>query len=1167
MRSQTSPAAESHAANRLGQNRPVVRFLNRNLRRVRTGIENAALLRMKVFANDLGIMPEYLTVDYDPFFSETRTELISAGRVLQHAVFRNIYDHFQEIQTGESRPTQVEMPRNSQWKYVAVPGTRDLEVYGSNQRLQMYRKCSTQSGLVEYINLFHRGKKWRRDTYTPEGVLSRIQYRDLETGKFLIEHYHRPDGSIALIQLFRIENGQRELDRISLMNRDGYCVEEFSTQQEFIAHWLDQITRNPAQHYIMVSDRNQPYYPSLQRLKALPNKANVSVVAVIHNVHVKDALDIENSRTKFTYADILNDIQAPDAIVVGTPSQQRDICRRYGDGKLHVIPHTYSETTATPEIDFRQRDRKKLIYLARYHVEKNQQAAIRAFARVVKQIPDATLHFFGSGSQEVVLKNLVAELNLQDSVFVNGYANNVSAIYQSAGMSLLTSKEEGYPLVLMESLCQGCPVVTYNVNYGPADMLRDGETGFLVPVGDEEILAQRIIKLLESPALHEQMCISARRSSRTFGAKAVADGWKDLIAGLRSVPVAREVETTVGSAEVGTLASIRSALVGPVSKLAVFDDLSCSYDPQISHVYITLFQSGLPPIRWGSRRSTLLEALARNVTMIRKHKRFSDFNPADPTVCRILVEWVTEEYPVAIADVTTNHFNNHRFEPGITGFRFHYEGKTHYYMPTDAITKSHMTLKHALNDMSKKCGIAKESDKISKRVRRMKRRSIFYWMIKSKAVVTDGTREDLTLPLYRGYPMPVPEATTEVIEKAVYAGADWVVENMSSNGKFLYYYDGIKDTVVDHEHPTMVDPLYYNMLRHSGGTLLLLRAYELGGDTRYLEAARKSLEFLLTTCREHEVDGERATYVFFNRKSKLGGTGIALCALMHYFRLSGDSGYHETIEGMVRHLLSRVDDDGEMIGYYIHPKFCDGKPILAPDAEAKRGLFSFYYPGEALLGLALYCRHVVNGDNAFIERVKAISKRALDFLVHERPKRYPDLFTSLPSDGWLMQAIEEWSKFADFRDESWRNFVYSDADAMLEHMYTSKNSPYLDYPGGYFYEHGDHVYTDGARSEGLVAAYFLARDLGDEAHMQRYLDGCRLAAWNLLFAANTQASMYAHRFPEKSRGSFRFKLTRQWVRVDSAQHAVCFYARLASVDWVCTGNSDLDVFQAKQKPS
>ncbi|MDJ0741339.1 MAG: glycosyltransferase [Gammaproteobacteria bacterium] len=1124
---------------------PVVRFLNRHLGQKRSGIENAALLRIRAFETELGIVPQYLTVDYDPGFALTRAELIAAGHVSRQVVFQNLYDHFQEIDTHGNDDVRVEFPRNDDWTYVPVPDTHDLKVYGRNQRLLMYVKCSSRNGSVDYINHFHDGRKWRRDTYTPQGLLSRIQYRDIETGEFVNEHYLRPDGSVALIQLFTNQDGRRTLSRVSLMNRDGYCVEDFTSQQDLIAFWLDQLTTDPDTHYVLVSDRNQPYYRPLKNLKMLPGKDNVSVVSIIHSVHVKDALDIHSSRTKFTYAEVLDDIRAPDAVVVGTPSQRRDILRRYGNGNLHVIPHAYSQATAPRNLGFGQRNRKEVVCLGRYQAEKNQQVAIRAFASVVRAVPDATLQLYGAGSQKSALIDLVASLGLQDSVFVNDYASDVTAIYRAAGLSILTSKEEGYPLVLVESLSQGCPVVAFDVNYGPSDLIEHGESGFLVPPGDEQVLAQRICEVLENPGLHERMSANALASSRAFGVDVVADRWKRLIGGLVEGQATRHRGAVDDGAPAEVLHAIRRALVDPAHELTIADDFLPAFDPEISQVYITLFQRGLPPIRWGSRRSDLQKSLARDVAKIRGNKRFKDFNPADPAACRILVEWVTDEYPVAIKDVSTNRFDDHRFEPGITGFRFNVEGQTYHYMPTDAVTKSHMTLKHALNDMSKKCGIAKETDRISKRAKLMKSREICYWMTKSNAIVTDGTDADAPLALYRGYPVPVPEPSDEVLAEAVYAGADWVVDNMAGDGSFLYYYEGIKDTVVDHEHPRMVDPLYYNMLRHGGGTLLLLRAYELGNDPRYLEAARRSLDYLQTTCRTHDVDGEQAVHVICNRKSKLGGTGIALSALMHYVRLSGDSGMRDLIVGMVRHLLSRVDDSGEMIGYYIHPQFCDGKPILAPDAETKRKLFSFYYPGEALLGLALYCRHFPDADEALVTKVKETARRALDFLVHERPKRYPDLFTALPSDGWLMQAIEEWSRFAEFRDDSYKGFVYSDADAMLQHMYTAQNSPYLDYPGGYFYDHGDHVYTDGARSEGLVAAYFLARDLGDEAEMQRFGDGCRLAARNLLFTANTRASLYAHRFPEKSLGSFRFKLTRQWVRIDSAQHVVCFFARLA----------------------
>jgi len=74
----------------------------------------------------------------------------------------------------------------------------------------------------------------------------------------------------------------------------------------------------------------------------------------------------------------------------------------------------------------------------------------------------------------------------------------------------------------------------------------------------------------------------------------------------------------------------------------------------------------------------------------------------------------------------------------------------------------------------------------------------------------------------------------------VISSARWLLDNMSADGKFLYYYDGVRDSVIDHAHPNRtIENNYYNILRHSGGILALLRAYELNKNDEYLAAQRK----------------------------------------------------------------------------------------------------------------------------------------------------------------------------------------------------------------------------------------------------------------------------------------------------------------------------------------
>ncbi len=589
--------------------------------------------------------------------------------------------------------------------------------------------------------------------------------------------------------------------------------------------------------------------------------------------------------------------------------------------------------------------------------------------------------------------------------------------------------------------------------------------------------------------------------------------------------------------------SIREALINRSAiHLPTLKNIQKEFNPKISQIYITLFQEGNKLLRWGSKRETFEKTIIRVVLKLNENMKLNDFALEDGSKCRIMFEMVTSEKEVDIRRLTVLKFNENRFEPGLYGLKYSYQGNLRYFMPTDAITHSIMSVKQVLNFMSKKTPIARQTNKIIERVHLMRREPIEYKLIESIAYIS---YENSVIKLYRGYPENVP-FDKGIVYESMLKSVDWMMDNMYDDGRFLYYYDGIKDSVVDFAHPNMKNPLYNNILRHCGGTVTLLRAYELTKDKKYLSAAKRSIDFYISTFKTHEVDERFACFPFFNRKSKLGGAGIGLIAMMHYYKMSGDKSYNKYITGLVRHILSRIDSDGEMIGYYIHPLVNNGKPIINPTGKLKEELFSFYYPGEALLGLAMYYRSFNRIPKDFKAKIAQKSELALDFLIHERPVKYPHLFPELPADAWLMQAIEEWVKVDSLKKESYIQFVFDDTYTMIEKMYTKDNtsSTTRDYIGGFFYNYGDHVYHDGSRCEGIIAAYNLAKYLKRDEEAEKIMQAMLLSAKGLMHTLHTKESTFAHKYPQKSIDSFRFKLTRQWVRVDSVQHTACFFARL-----------------------
>ena len=589
------------------------------------------------------------------------------------------------------------------------------------------------------------------------------------------------------------------------------------------------------------------------------------------------------------------------------------------------------------------------------------------------------------------------------------------------------------------------------------------------------------------------------------------------------------------------LQRIRNSFIsGETVSLSDLDfDGIIDYDSNLTFVYITLFQAGQKPLRWGSCRQTLEETINLDIAQIKNSKLYQNFEISNSEKCRIMLEYITEQIPTTIEKIKYATFVPERFEPGVTGLKLVFAGKTYLYTPSEAWSNSQIDLKSALNTVLRKTPIKNLTNKISERISILKDSEYKCFVIKSRTFIT---YKDNVLPLYRGNILW--EYSPEAIKNQALTGADWIVKYQKDNGQYLYYYDAKEDNYVDHEHPNRTeDDLYYNDLRHCGGIVTLIRAYQLTKDDKYLQSAKKALDFITTITKEHTVAGKSAAYVYYNQKAKLGGTGMILVAMMRYRIESNDKSFDEYIKKYTRHLLSRIHQSGEMLGYYIHPRFQNGKPLVNMSDNERRETFSFYYPGEALLGLALFANYF-DEDEKLKAEVLEKSRLALDWIVDERPKIYADLFTALPSDAWLMQAIEEWAHRPEFQKQNYIDFVFNDAKTMIEKTYQKDDTPYIDYEGSYYYNYGDHFYPDGSRSEGLVAAYYLASDLGEVELAKKILEACRKTAKSQMLLVNVPENIYAHKNPEKSLGAIRFKATRQWVRVDSIQHVACFYFRL-----------------------
>ena len=177
---------------------------------------------------------------------------------------------------------------------------------------------------------------------------------------------------------------------------------------------------------------------------------------------------------------------------------------------------------------------QKAIAVGRLCYQKHFDALIKAWKIVADKYPDWTLDIWGgNGPLCDRLKNLVAELKLENHVFLKGETPDISAKMAESSMIISTSIFEGMPLVLLEALAAGLPIVTFNYKYGADEIVKEGENGYIVEQDDLETLAERIGRLISNEGLRLKMGERSCQLSKGFRPDVIAERWMDLFRKLR----------------------------------------------------------------------------------------------------------------------------------------------------------------------------------------------------------------------------------------------------------------------------------------------------------------------------------------------------------------------------------------------------------------------------------------------------------------------------------------------------------------------------------------------------------------------------------------------------------------------------------------------------------
>lgn len=172
----------------------------------------------------------------------------------------------------------------------------------------------------------------------------------------------------------------------------------------------------------------------------------------------------------------------------------------------------------------------RIISVGRLYPQKNQKMMIEAFAQISERYPDWKLVIYGEGPERDSLESLVSNLKSQVSsrISLPGRCETVIEEVAKSKVFCLSSDYEGMSNAMIEALCIGTPVISTKVS-GTDELIRDGENGLLVNIGDKDGLVQAFEKLLSNQELREKIGQEGQKLAAKFKMDAIVNQWENLI--------------------------------------------------------------------------------------------------------------------------------------------------------------------------------------------------------------------------------------------------------------------------------------------------------------------------------------------------------------------------------------------------------------------------------------------------------------------------------------------------------------------------------------------------------------------------------------------------------------------------------------------------------------
>ncbi|MCC2134153.1 glycosyltransferase [Bacillus licheniformis] len=453
---------------------------------VRSGMALATERRANMVATERGEV-SFLTLNFQNNHEHIISRMKERGRLAENIEVYNFHEHFYNLPeriSNKDKSPELGLVEDGLSHYIDErPNTNGYRYYDKDGNYVKYKLFDEEMRLkfIDYRDL--NLQRTHRVEYDLNGRKRREIRYNLQNNKPAFEKYYDINEECYL-SVWVNSSGKRTKCVIH-----AGINKAFNHITDAHVYWVESVLKDYTNPFLMLDELGL-----LDVFRKVSN--DCYKIVTLHNTHL-DKPHVKGSPYRRVYKEIFDHRDEFDAIVFLTEEQKRDVEEDYGkDKRFVVVPHAVTLDKDEILDESIERNPKSAITLARLEDSKNIADGIRAFRIVVDTIKEAEYHIFGYGKEKENLQALIKELKLENNVYIHGFTHNVNREIQKHGLSIMTSRFEGFCLVIMESLANQTPVVSYRTKYGPETLIRDGKDGYLTEYNNYEEVAEQVIELM-----------------------------------------------------------------------------------------------------------------------------------------------------------------------------------------------------------------------------------------------------------------------------------------------------------------------------------------------------------------------------------------------------------------------------------------------------------------------------------------------------------------------------------------------------------------------------------------------------------------------------------------------------------------------------------------------